>query len=435
MAYRLARAHGHELMHVADIGWHRWDGARWSLDKDGAAHRMVLSVLSDALAESLHDKTLRRDVSLCESRSGIDGVLGIASKLEPITTTAERLDADPFVLNVANGTLDLRTMELRPHDPGDRITKMTRAGYRPEVRGMAWERFLGTVLPDEDVRGYYQRFVGLSLLGKVREHLFTIATGTGANGKGTSYGAVLHALGDYGHAGESDLFMSARSNPNAASPALMALRGVRLVVVSETERDHRLATALMKNLTGGDPITARPLYGDPVTFNPSHTSLMVTNYLPKVAGDDPAAWRRIRVIPFDVVIPQHQRDPRLGEQLELEADAILTWAIDGYRDYVTRGMDAPKAVTVATDAYMKDMDAVARFLDDCVLVNPHMYVEVGALFERWSRWAAEDGAEPLSKRKFGEAVDQHGFPASKGSGGRRIRRGIGLEAKGEKGDD
>lgn len=429
IAYRLASAYVDQLLYVHGVGWHTWDGTRWAIDEQGAAQRAVLGVLRTALSESVGDKQLRSDVTKCESKNGIEGVLGIAQALEPFTATVDDLDADPYLLNVANGTLDLRTRELRPHSPADRITKVTRAGYRPDETGTAWQTFLTTVLPDDDVREYLQRLAGLSLLGKVVEHIFTIATGTGANGKGTAYNAILHALGDYGHVAESDLFMSAKSNPNAASPAQMGLLGRRLIVVSETERDHRLAVALMKNLTGGDPITARPLYGKPVTFMPSHTSLMVTNYLPKVAGDDPAAWRRIRVIPFDVVIPEDQRDGRLGEQLELEADAILSWAIAGYVEYEQRGMDAPAAVTAATDGYMRDMDAVARFITDCCLINPHAHASIDDLFARWSQWVVDDGAEPLSKRLFGDALTKHGYPGTR-RGGRSIRTGIGVQTEG-----
>jgi putative DNA primase/helicase len=434
-AYRLARLHADRLMFVHGLGWYAWDGSRWLQDDQGAAKRAVLDVLRSALSESLEDKGLRDDVRRSESASGIAGVLDIAAALEPFAHTVPDLDADPYLLNVANGTLDLRTLTVRPHDPRDRLTKVTRAAYDPQAVGASWERFLSMVLPDDAVRGYLQRLIGLSLLGKVVEHIFTIATGTGANGKGTSYNAILHALGDYGHVAESDLFMSAKSNPNGASPAQMGLLGKRLIVVSETERDHKLAVALMKNLTGGDPITARPLYGKPVTFNPSHTSLMVTNYLPKVAGDDPAAWRRLRVIPFDVVIPEDKRDGRLGEQLELEADAILAWAVEGYRQYNDKGMDAPEAVKAATDGYMRDSDAVARFITDCCMVSPHAYATVEDLFARWSKWASEDGAEPLTKRAFGDALTTHGYESIR-RGGRSLRPGIGLMAdEDSEGDD
>lgn len=434
MAYRLADAYAGRLLYVAGIGWHYYDGARWREDDHGETTRAVLDVLRTALADSLRDQDLRADVRRCETAAGIAGVLEIASALEPFAATVDELDADPYVLNVANGTLDLHTLTLRPHDPADRITKVTRAAWVPDAQSTEWAAFLARVLPDAEVRGYLQRLAGLALLGKVTEHVFTIATGTGANGKGTTYNALLHALGDYGHVAESDLFMAAKSNPNAATPAQMGLRGKRLVVVSETERDHRLAMALMKNLTGGDPITARPLYGKPVTFAPSHTSLMVTNFLPKVAGDDPAAWRRIRVVPFDVTIPEAERDPHLGERLELAADAILAWAVEGWRQYRDRGLDAPEAVRAATDAYQRASDDVRRFIEAECIVNPHMWAAMSDLWARWEGWRADDGAEPMSKKAFGQALDEHGFPAFKGTGGVRARRGLGLCASDDEDD-
>jgi putative DNA primase/helicase len=427
IAYRLARLYAERLMYVHGIGWHVWDKRRWVEDDRGAATRAVLNVLKMALADSIVDMDLRHDVRKCETAAGVRGVLDLAAALTPFAHTVADLDADPYVINVANGTLDLHTMTLRRHNPMDRITKVTRAAYDPAAAGPEWDKFLTRILPDEDVRSFLQRYAGLALCGRVIEHLFTIATGTGANGKGTTYNALLYALGDYGHVAESDLFMVAKSNPNGATPALMGLRGRRLVVVSETERDHRLATALMKNLTGGDPITARPLYGKPVTFQPSHTSLMVTNFLPRVEGNDEAAWRRIRVIPFKVVIPEDQRDGNLGEHLELEADAVLAWAVDGYRQYETRGMDAPDAVQTATGDYLKASDAIARFIDDCCIVNPLMHTPPTQLHERWVRWATEDGAEPMSLKTFGKALDLHGFPVVGGTTrDRRNRRGIGL---------
>jgi putative DNA primase/helicase len=248
----------------------------------------------------------------------------------------------------------------------------------------------------------------MSLLGLVREHLFTIATGTGANGKSTACSALLNAVGDYGHTAESNLFMAAKANPNSATPAKMGLRGRRLVVVSETERDHQLATALMKDLTGGSAITARPLYGKPVTFPPSHTVLLQTNHLPKVEGDDPAAWRRIRVVPFDIVIPKAEWDLRLGERLELEADGILGWIIDGYRQYQQTGMAEPGAVQIATADYLKESDAVARFIDDCCL--PGGYVRSSDLWRAWEKWCPDNGEQPGTNRRFKAALQTRGYP-------------------------
>ncbi|CED91704.1 DNA primase family protein, partial [Actinomyces succiniciruminis] len=251
------------------------------------------------------------------------------------------------------------------------------------------------------------------------------ATGTGANAKGVAYNAVLNALGDYGHAAESTLFMSARGKASNASPELIGLMGRRFVVTSETERDQPLAAALMKQLVGGDPITARQLYSTPVTFTPTHTALMVTNHLPKVAGDDPAVWRRIRVIPFEVTIPETDRDPELGEKLKLEADAVLAWALDGWADYRANGMPTAAKVTEATDAYQAESDTVARFISEACAVAPAARVGVQELFGEFQAWAAADGADLIGKQAFARQVESRGFVKRRAASG-FVFRGLGL---------
>jgi len=426
IAYRLAEQYGGRLLCVPKIGWHVWDGKRWALDEKGAATRAVLTVLRRALADSLGDSELRQDVHRCEGAAAIRGVLEIASSLEVFVATADELDADAYLLNTAGGTLDLRTMQVRPPDPADRITKVTRSAYRPSesVNG-PWTTFLEQVLPDVEVRRFLQRVVGVALLGKVIEHVLPILTGLGGNGKGVAYGAWLHALGDYAAAAEPELFMA---REGAHPTGQMDLRGRRLVVVSESDKSRQMAEATMKRLTGGDRIKARYMGKDFVEFDPSHTAFLVTNHLPKVSGDDDAIWRRVRVVPFEVVVPEEQRDAQLGERLELEADAVLAWAVTGYADYVQRGhrLDEPDSVRVATDAYRSDSDAVTRFLNECCYLNPHVRATTGELFARWQSWAALDGAEPMSQKALGQALDRHGLVAQPPVHGKRWRVGIEL---------
>lgn len=428
MAYRLAASHRDQLLYVSGIGWHTYDGKRWHADDRGAAKRAVLDVLRAALAESLDDKVLRADVQRCESAAGVAGVLDLAAALEPFAATVRDLDRDPYLINVANGTLDLRTGELHPHRPADRMTKVSRAAYRPEADGQTWSRFLAQVLPDPEVRGFLQRVAGVALNGRVLEHVLVILTGTGANGKGTAYKALNYALGDYASTAEPDLFMHRQG---AHPTGEMDLLGVRLVVVSESERDRRLAEATMKRLTGGDTIRARRMRQDFVEFDPSHTAILVTNHLPKVSGDDPAIWRRLRVVPFDVVIPEDDRDPHLDERLQLDADAILTWAVAGYADYVRlRGLSEPPSVLRATSNYQRSSDAVARFLDDAdaVVRLPTVAATTTQLHNRWVDWSRADGADELSARAFGEALDRLGHKVSK-SHGTKLRRGIGVAVR------
>lgn len=427
MAYRLAELHGGKLLHVHGLGWHHWDGTRWAEDDAGAARRAVLDVLRAAILESLEvkDKELRTDVGRCESANGIDGVLAIASALQEFAATVADLDSDPYLLNVANGTLDLRTFTLHDHDPANRITKVTRAAWHPDHVSTAWTDFIATVLPDPDVRGFLQRLFGVGLLGKVVEHILAIQTGTGANGKGTAYKGQLWALGDYASTAEPDLFMH---RDGAHPTGEMDLRGQRWVVVSESDKDRRLAEATMKRLTGGDLIKARRMRADFVEFEPSHTATLITNHLPKVAGDDAAIWRRVRVIPFEVVFTSNEQDRTLDDQLRLDADAVLAWGVEGYRQYVARGLDEPEAVRVATERYQLDSDALSRFITDRCLTGPHYQCPAGQLFETWTRWCIDEGVDPGSKKAFGIALDRKGYSDGRIAAG-RLRRGIALLAE------
>lgn len=424
MAHRLAKAYADKLIHVHAVGWMHWDGRCWREDRAGHTIRAVVDVLRRSLAESLDQPDLRQDVRKCETANGITGVLKIAAALPGLAATADQLDADPYLLNVANGTLDLRTMELHPHNPANRMTHIAAAAWDPAANGPTWSSFLGRVLPDEDTRSFLQRYAGLALAGKVLEHRLAILTGRGRNGKGVFYQALNNALGDYAGTAEPDLFMH---REGAHPTGEMDLRGRRLVTVSESEKDRRLAEATMKRLTGGDTIRARRLYQDFTEFAPSHTVLFITNHLPKVSGDDPAIWARIRVVPFSIVIPSTEQDPHLPEKLQLEMDAILAWAVAGWQDYQANGLAEPASVVAATANYHRDADALGRFIDEECDTGPGYSALIESLHQAWTRWAAGEGLQPMSKRAFGAALEQRGHEARKGTGGVRVRSGIQLK--------
>ena len=427
MAYRLAAAYGSKLMYVRGIGWHVWDGQRWAEDEKDSAKTAVLDVLRQALAASLDDKELRTDVRKCESSAGVTGVLDLASALPALRASIADLDGDPYLLNCANGTLDLRTRQLRPHDPADRITRVTRGAYDPAADSSAWDQFLSGVLPDTEERAYLQRVIGQAAYGRVREHLFPVLTGSGSNGKGTAYGAITNALGDYATIINPDLLMT--TERGGGGPEMMTLLGARLVIGSETEDGRQLDAALMKRLTGGDELTARRLYQAPVTWTPTHQLVYVTNHLPKVKGNDPAGWRRIRVVPFDVVVTEAQRDQTLPERLELSADAILTWAVQGWFDYEDLGgMNEPDSVRRATDDYQTDSDALKRFIQAECVTGPYAHVPARELYGAWTVWAASDGADALNERAFAKELDRLGYQARRTKAG-MVRQGLGLRAE------
>jgi putative DNA primase/helicase len=418
MAYRLARAYKDNLLHVHGIGWHYWDGKRWAEDDRGAARRAVLHVLKVALAASLNDKELRADVRRCESGPGVAGVLTIAAALKEFAATVDDLDADPWLLNCANGTFDLHTLQMRGADPSDRITKVCRAAYHEPGESLttgAWAAFLKKVLPDKEVRDYLQRLMGVALLGKVIEHVLAILTGTGFNGKSKFYDAMLHALGDYAAPAEPELFMH---RDGAHPTGEMDLLGRRLIVVSETEENRRLAVATVKRLTGGDRMKARRMRQDFVDFPPNHLPLLVTNHLPVISGGGESIWGRIRVIPFTVFIPEGERDHHLSDKLAADADAVLAWAVAGWLDYTYNGLSEPDAVLVATNNYRVDSDAVARFITDECHRAAAVKMSAGDLFDAWDHWRKINNADEISKKSFGQALSRLGYHSTDSNGKR-----------------
>lgn len=411
LAERVVRRHGQEMRMAHGIGWHLWDGTRWREDDDQAPSRVVFSVLRESLGEAIKMEPIDRDplikdIRKCESASGVNGVLSLAGSMKPVSLPASKLDSDPYLFNTPGGTVDLNAGTISPAERLDHITKVTVAPIASEPAPI-WTMFLERVLPDPEVRSFVQRLMGVAMLGAVREQYLPIFTGAGANGKGVFRDALLHAFGDYAH--EIDPSMLMESKHSQHRTFLMQLRGRRLIFTSETERGKRFAEAQMKRLTGGDPIEANRMHKDPIVFTPSHTLVMITNHLPAVSGDDPAVWRRILVVPFDVVIPPEERDPGLPEKLKAEAGSVLAWAWQGWLEYQRIGLAPPDAVKARTDEYRSESDVLARFLDERCEFGPGCVTRARDLFTEYVRWTRAAGEESGTETAFGKqmAARQH----------------------------
>lgn len=419
MAERFVAEHAEQLRHVHGLGWHRWDGARWAADDQRADIVAAVATTKAALREAVdlpkeERDDLLKDVRKSENSSGVEGMLKLAGALPPISTAASALDANPYLFNTPAGTLDLQAGAVRPNDRADLITKV--AGAAPVHQGDSeWTTFLARVLPDADVRAFVQRVFGYAMLGKVTEHVMLIFTGTGANGKGTTRDALMAAFGDY--AIEIDPAMLMESKHERHGAFKMRLRGARLVFCSETEKGRRFAEATMKRLVGGDPIEANLMHKNPITFLPSHTLIMLTNHLPTVSGDDPAVWRRILVVPFDVVIPEHEQDGDLPDRLKAAAPAVLAWAHQGWLDYQRQGLNPPEAVRRRTDEYQANSDVLGRFLEERTIANPHGHVKARDLFGAWNQWCYDSGETPTPEKGFAESMAQRGFEKKRSAAG------------------
>jgi putative DNA primase/helicase len=433
-ARRLIHVYGDRLRYVpAWRQWLIWDGQRWAHDSTGQAQRWMKVIArrltTDAMAIEGDDQKRRAFVSLArrgESSAGVKGALTLAGTETGIVVTPGDLDADPFLLNCRNGTLDLRTGERRDHDPADMLTKMAGADYRPSAAGTEFGKFLQRVQPDPEMRGYLARLTGHALEGRVVTHVLPIHYGAGANGKSTYIDAVLAALGDYADAADPEL-LTARTF-DAHPTGIADLFGLRLAVLHESDHGRRLAEGTVKRLTGGDRLKARRMREDFWHFDPSHTFAMLTNHKPVISGTDEGVWRRIRLIPWDVVIPESERDELLGDRLKLELDAVLAYLVAGYQQWHERGLDDPDRVVKATEAYRAESDALARFIDQQCLTGPNFHVGSSDLFAAWSKWCAGEGEEPGSATAFATMLQNKGFDNYTYSGRRRWR-GLGLQGE------
>jgi putative DNA primase/helicase len=434
-AERLVAGHGENIRYC--YTWRKWlvrTTARWERDEAGRIHRLakgrvrgIYREASDAEDEDRR-KALAKHAAASESEARIRAMIELAKSEVPVTP--DELDSDPWLLNVLNGTIDLRTGELREHRREDLITKLAPVEYDPNATAPTWEAFLKRVLPGEELRAFVQRAAGYSATGDTSEQCIFIHHGPGANGKTTFQEAIAAALGDYAIRTPTETLLVKRAGgvPNDVA----RLKGARLVAASETEEGRRLAESLVKDLTGQDTISARFMWAEWFDFKPTHALHLSTNHKPEIRGTDPAIWRRIRLIPWAVTIPPNEQDKKLTEKLRGELPGILAWVVRGCSEWLRQGLKAPEEVRQATKAYRAEMDVLAAFLADCCVRGDDEEAFAGELWGAWKRWSEETGEQTGSQKRFGGRLAERGFLNHRDSKtGRKVWSGLSLRANWE----
>jgi putative DNA primase/helicase len=421
------------VLYVPQWGWLVWDGRRWTLDAGG--HRVAKLAADELplhfarLAVSAKDSAVRREALRAAlkamSRHRISAALELAKGW--LLAEPSDFDRDKFLLNVLNGTLDLRTGELRPHDPANRLTKLAPVVYDPDATAPTWERFLEEVfLGDRDLIGYVRRALGYSITGDTREEVVFICYGTGRNGKSVLLETIVSILGDYARAVPQDLIL-ARGERDDSHPAVLAeLAGVRMALIVETEEDRRLNAARLKGLSGQDTLTARHLYRPYFNFRPQAKLWLRTNYKPRVSDHTPAMWERLRLIPFRAYFPPERRDKTLREKLLAEASGILNWLLAGVQEWIRIGLREPEAVLEATESYRQEQDLIGQWISERCIVEPKAVTAFKELFEDYQAWCRELGEQPVSARRFATSLEERGFDKTTLDGKAKARRGIRL---------
>lgn len=431
-AERLVHHHGHLLRynHTAQQ-WLVWDGTRWAPDAKGKVRQIGKAVARGIVQEAMQFtddryRDLLRWAVTSEKAAGVNNMLSLAQSEPAIAVTQDMMDRNPLVLNLRNGTLDLDAGTFREHRQDDLLTRRAPVAFDPDAQCPTWLAFLHRIFNgDRELMFFLQQAVGYSLTADTSEQCFFLLWGSGQNGKSTLVNTLMHILGDYAQHTKYETVLAKRQD-NGVGDDLAMLDGARFVAAMEGTHGRALAESLVKQLTGGDPVTARFLYGRYFTFRPQFKLWLATNHRPIIKGTDLAIWRRVRLVPFTVTIPDDEKDPQLAGKLQAEASGILNWAVAGFDAWREKGLVTPAAVSAATDDYRAEMDALGDWLAERCEVNSRHVEHFGALYKSYCDWCEQNGESPQKNRTFRQAMVERGFTTVRGNRNAVEVRGIQL---------
>jgi putative DNA primase/helicase len=402
--------------------WLVWNGTHWSLDDGYLIHDRGLQMIRGMYDELLKTADYRDSLDIekhamqSESARRRKALIEVASWIPELNVQTDDLDKDPWLLNVRNGTVDLRTGEIRGHRPEDLITRCANVDYDPKAGCTEWRKFLTEIMNyNTDLIRFIQNATGWAVTGDTSEQTMFILFGTGANGKSTFLNTVMNLLGDYAVATPTQTFM--KKNDNMTND-LARLRSTRFVTTTETEQGRRLSEPLIKQITGNDRITARFLYGEYFNFVPTFKIWMATNHKPVIKGTDHGIWRRIKLIPFTTRIEDERQDKHLEQKLMAEGPGILNWLLEGAKRWCKEGLRPPKIVVNATDEYRAEMDVIGDFIRERCVQKTGVSIRARELFKCYQDWCDENNERACSERFFGLRLKEIGIEQKRLGDGR-----------------
>lgn len=413
--------------------WLRWSADRWVLCDQGqemeAVKQAAAAVLADAVAAFKIDpdraKQYLRDAASAHNLSRLKATLELARSEPGMAARHADLDADPVLLGVGNGVVDLRSGRLIANRPDMLITRHCAADYDLPTACPRWLQFMSEVFAgDVATIAAVQRLLGYSLTGLNSEEILVFCIGFGANGKSILGNIVNRITGGYSKVAPHSLLAARRGDDHSARGDIAMLEGARLVSVNELPGGMQLNEQAVKALAGREPISARPLYGEFFTFDPRFTVWVRTNHRPIIKGDDDGIWRRIVVLPFRQKFEGPQCDKQLESKLWAERNGILHWMIEGARRYLASGnLTLSPAILAQQSQYRSESDLLGEFLADCAVVDPASRVLDKDLFGRWGVWCEGSGLKAGSKNTFTQRLAERGFPIRQ-SNGKRFYAGL-----------
>ncbi len=416
-AERFAAQHGSNVRFCHTWGkWLIWNGKCWKIDETNRICQLAKETVRKMYAETpmIADDDRRKAASkhalASESAGRIQAMLSLARTEQGLGITTKMLDAEPWLFNVQNGTIDLKTGSLREHAREDLLTKSAPVAYSPDARCPEWFNFLDRIMAGSPgLIAYLQKFTGYCLTGDTREKCFVVAHGPGDSGKTIFTVTISGMLGDYAQETPVETLMV--KDRGAIPNDVARLKGARLVTASEGELGQRLAESQIKRFTGGDTVPARFLNQEWFEFTPEFKLLLSTNHKPKIRGADSAIWNRVHLVPFQVVIPKSEQIPRtiMLDRLRREWPGILKWAVEGCLLWQKEGLEKPEEVKMATDNHKADSDIIGGFVSDCCLLDPLAKCQTVKLYAHYQSWCFDNAEEPIKIRTFGSALEERGL--------------------------
>ena len=424
LALSFTRRYHRDWRYVSGWGkWLVWDGQRWRTEDTLAATDLIRSVCRQTAVRADNPKVAAK----LASAGTVGGVERLARADRRHAATTDEWDADTWLLNTPGGVVDLKTGRMRPHERADRMTKITTA--TPSGDCPTWRQFIDEVTGgDKELQSYLQRMVGYALTGSTQEHALFFLYGTGANGKSVFVNTLATILGDYATNAPMDTFMETRTDRHPTDMA--GLRGARFVAAIETEQGKRWAESKLKNLTGGDKISARFMRQDFFEFMPQFKMIVAGNHKPAIRNIDEAMKRRLHLIPFTITVPPERRDKQLQQKLLAERDGILAWAVQGCLEWQRQGrLDPPQQVLDATDEYFEEEDAIGEFLDEDCQQSPVAREAISAIYQRWRERAERRGEYVGTSRWLTQQLINRGFARTRLHGGAKALSGLSLKPR------
>jgi putative DNA primase/helicase len=433
-AERLAERYGHVIRYChSRKSWLVWNGMRWEWDSGAKigilAKLTVRSIYHEAANED--DKERRSDIAnhakRSESDHRINAMINLAQSEPGIPVELDELDANPWTLNCLNGTLDLKTGKLLPHNPNDLNTMIIPVAYDPEAKCPLWIDFINWATSgDADLATYLQRALGYSLTGDTSEQVMFFLFGLGMNGKTTLTMTFRVLMADYGIRLDADDLMIKERKSSGPKESLANLYRKRYVLGSEVRDGRKLDVGQLKDWTGGESVKADRKWEHQFEFVPTFKLWLYGNKKPTIADSSLAVWRRVKMVEFKQRVPDDRVDRKLPEKLQAELPGILAWAVRGCLDWQKQGFNECRAVLDATERYRHEQDTLRDYIVERCSTEVNDKVLQKELRRDYEEWCIENKVEMLGQRAFRAALEERGITSVRGTANRAYWKGIRL---------